>query len=802
MRRRVGVAVAIGGAALSLLLLPFGGARAAFVGYNGDTPEVAYDSSPGVHSTGAGTASISGGTDPAWSPDGTKLAYVKGGDVHVAGPDGSNEVGTAVAGSKPAWSPDGAKIAYVGTDGDIHVKDITGSAGSDVTNSVADDEDPAWSPDGSKIAFVRKAGSGTFSIWVMNADGGGQTQLTSGSANDRAPAWSPDGGTIAFQSDRDGSEQIYTMSSSGGNVTRLTSGSSSDAVEPTYSPQGDLIAFVRPGTGLRTIGSDGSNETSLTSGGSDENPDFRSFAPRNDVVPSVGGTFQVGDTLAADPGSWTGAAGDFTYQWARCGLGGGCTDISGATDSSYLLVSADQNNQMIVRVTARNAGGLATTVDSHLSPQVDGPGPKIIDLPTITLPSTAIDGAPVVGSALFATTGTWQSAYTLTFTYQWKKCQPDTGACYAIKGATSSSFIPTVDQAGWEIRVGVTAHSDHGDPEVNSRPTKAVTGLVPSLRVTPQILGTNMVGQTLSVSTGSWTGTAPITFTFDWRRCDPFGNLPTCVSIPGMQKTTTVSFTTSTYTLTDADLNQTIRVYITGKNAIGSFTGITNHTFPTVPRRRLAPAATTAPSISGKTHPGAELIASIGTWSGDQPITYQTSWQRCDATAANCKTIKTKHRLSYVVGRSDLGRTFVFRVTATNPVGPVTATSSPTPPITLGPKPPRGRRIVGTNRSEYLPGGGGNDRIRGRGGNDTIMGGAGNDVLAGGPGNDVIDGGPGFDRILGGKGSDTIIASDGSVDVIDCGAGNDRVFADSTDILRNCEAVTYSAPAPSTPRRR
>jgi hypothetical protein len=482
--------------------------------------------------------------------------------------------------------------------------------------------------------------------------------------------------------------------------------------------------------------------------------------------------------------------------------GTSCDPIADATLSSYDITSDDAGKGLRAQVTAANQGGATASALSPVAGTIAGPGPINLTYPTITLPSTAIDGAPVIGSSLFGTTGTWQSPSAITFKYQWKKCTPKGGPCYAIPGATLSSFAPTADLAGWEIRIGVTATNAVGSVEANSLPTKAVTGFVPKLLSTPPITGTNMVGEVLSVSTGTWSGSLPMTFTFDWRRCDPFGNLPTCVSIPGTQTTTTTAFSTSTYTLTDADLNQTIRVYITGKNTIGSFTGITNHTFPTLPKKRFAPAATTSPSISGAAHPGSKLIADIGQWSGDAPISYQTSWQRCDATAGHCKTITTQHRLSYVVQRTDLGRTFLFTVVATNPVGSAPSVSQPTPPITLTPKPKRGRHIVGSNGPDYLPGGGGNDTIIGRGGNDTIVGGAGDDLLEGGAGDDVIDGGPGRDRIFGGKGSDTIIAADGTKDVVDCGAGSDRAFADPVDVLRGCEVVTYSAPTAGTLRRR
>jgi hypothetical protein len=134
-------------------------------------------------------------------------------------------------------------------------------------------------------------------------------------------------------------------------------------------------------------------------------------------------------------------------------------------------------------------------------------------------------------------------------------------------------------------------------------------------------------------------------------------------------------------------------------------------------------------------------------------------------------------------------------VTVSNKLGKATALSAATGAVSLGKPLPRGRHIVGSNKADYLAGGGGNDTILGRGGNDTILGGAGNDLLEGGPGNDVIDGGPGRDRILGGPGSDTIQDVDGEKETIDCGSGRDHAIVDKTDVVRSCELVTFGTPA-------
>jgi hypothetical protein len=209
---------------------------------------------------------------------------------------------------------------------------------------------------------------------------------------------------------------------------------------------------------------------------------------------------------------------------------------------------------------------------------------------------------------------------------------------------------------------------------------------------------------------------------------------------------------------------------------------------------------TAAPVISGEAKLGSRLTATRGTWTGFAPIRYVSVWQRCDATLAVCKAVKSVRGLSYLVTRADLGYRVRISVVAANAIGSLRARSEATEPIILSAPKPRGRRIVGTIRADYIPGGGGDDQLFGRGGHDTLAGGAGNDRLDGGAGNDYIDAGKGEDRVVAGAGSDTVLAADGEVDRISCGDGNDRVIADGEDVVdKDCEAVTRGSPTPTPP---
>jgi Ca2+-binding RTX toxin-like protein len=98
--------------------------------------------------------------------------------------------------------------------------------------------------------------------------------------------------------------------------------------------------------------------------------------------------------------------------------------------------------------------------------------------------------------------------------------------------------------------------------------------------------------------------------------------------------------------------------------------------------------------------------------------------------------------------------------------------------------------LDGDGGDDTLSGGDGRDRLFGGAGNDRLLGGAKGDELHGDAGNDQLFPGTGRDRVWGGAGNDVISARDGSRDVIDCGAGLDRVTADRRDRLRGCERVT------------
>ncbi|MGH3133885.1 MAG: hypothetical protein ACRDNY_09150 [Gaiellaceae bacterium] len=126
--------------------------------------------------------------------------------------------------------------------------------------------EPAWSPDGRAIAFSSNR-SGTFAVYVMNADGTRTRRLTTGREDDGHPTWSPDGRRIAFE--RGDSGDIFVVDRDGSALCAVVEDQASET-QPAWSPDGRFIAYVRrsPGTAIRelwVVRPDGSEPRRLTS---------------------------------------------------------------------------------------------------------------------------------------------------------------------------------------------------------------------------------------------------------------------------------------------------------------------------------------------------------------------------------------------------------------------------------------------------------------------------------------------------------------------------------------------------------
>jgi len=382
--------------------------------------------------------------------------------------------------------------------------------------------------------------------------------------------------------------------------------------------------------------------------------------PVNTSPPAIGGTLRAGQVLTVSSG-WDGTSPiDYSYQWQRCDpSGANCASIGDATGQSYLLVPADVGGTIRVVVAAANSAG-TTSATSSATALVAAPPAA----PTESV-SPGLNGAALVGSTLAVGSGTWNGDPPIAYSYQWQRCTLS-GSCEDIVAATGPTYTAVAADSGKQIRARVTAANNVSSNQALSNLSDVVTGGpgAPSSKAAPVLAGLAQVGQTLTVSSGAWSGRPPFTFLYQWQRCD--ASVSSCRSI--------ADATAQSYTAVAADSGKRLAALVTAVVDAGA--GRTRSSLSEiVSASQTAPAGIRPPSIAGTAEVGQTLLATTGSWTGTPPLAYSYQWQRC-TRPGSCESIQSATGRAYQPGPADRGATLQVVVTASNANGSASATSS------------------------------------------------------------------------------------------------------------------------------
>ncbi len=308
-------------------------------------------------------------------------------------------------------------------------------------------------------------------------------------------------------------------------------------------------------------------------------------------------------------------------------------------------------------------------------------------------------GAAVVGQRLTGTAGSWTGTGTLTYAYQWHRCDATGAKCTSITGASALSYKLVPKDVGQTLGLTVTvtdaAGTTSGYANLIGPIAAASSPLVSTIQ--PVISGTTNQGQSLQVSDGLWSP-KPTLVSYAWQRCTQYGRA--CVPIPNA--------TTSSYVAGADDVGHalvaivtatsgatTVSAFSTTAAVVGATTTVTSTTTTTTTTTTAGkgPALTARPTVTGSVAAGNRLTAGPGTWSGSGTLAYAYQWYRCSTTGATCSSIHGATGPSYKLVLKDIGQTIGLTVSASDSSGKTSGYAN-----LIGPVAPSTSALVSTTQ--------------------------------------------------------------------------------------------------------
>lgn len=214
-----------------------------------------------------------------------KIAFARSGNLWLMEQGVTRQLTSGGKDSQPAWSPDGTVIAYVKREqsySEINLIVVGTGDFKALTNNKASRSvwvfRPTWTPDAKQIAYISDANSWDTGVYLMNADGRGARRLTQGEGDGGAdsPTWAPDGKSLALAAFRGGSQQVWNFNLTNSRWTQLTQ-TFERAYDPKWSPAEDKIAFAGvqdKKTDIYIMNLDGTGQRRLTNDGSARAPSW------------------------------------------------------------------------------------------------------------------------------------------------------------------------------------------------------------------------------------------------------------------------------------------------------------------------------------------------------------------------------------------------------------------------------------------------------------------------------------------------------------------------------------------------
>lgn len=361
------------------------------------------------------------------------------------------------------------------------------------------------------------------------------------------------------------------------------------------------------------------------------------FSPQNTSAPVISGGTALGSQLTCSPGSWNGTGISFSYQWLS-----GLNPV-GDDSAQYQLQITDTLANITCIVTASNLAGSNFATSNTIT--ANDYSPINIVAPIIHVIG---GGSANPGEILECNVGTWIGS-NLQFTYQWLR-----GALPV--GTNSSTYQVVVADTGASMTCVVTATNLGGSGSATSNNINVPSGpgvSPPSNNTLPVISvaggGSPIVGSTIVANVGTWNGTSPISYQYQWySNLTPVGNDPYYIVQP-------------------SDYGDVITCQIIATNAYGTDQATSN----SLTAIGSAPINVNPPSIVGGNTPGDILSINLGTWNASPSVSsYNYLWQYSQDGGATWNNYSPSQiTATKIVLTSDIGKLIRCFITANNAAG-------------------------------------------------------------------------------------------------------------------------------------